>query len=163
MLGLARWISRNRRECDWMFIGHSGHELGFAGMHAYLRDEAPPRDRVKCWMLFGAAAAAFEWTQTAQGLKRLDQVDAHRRLYCSQNLLEITREAFHDLACVGPMTDKAGGAQRVLMDRNYSRMGLSLGNYFHHLKRDGPEMTSAALLEPLARASANALAKADSL
>lgn len=161
LLELARFVAARKRKCDWLFLGHSGHELGFAGMRAYLRDEPPPRDRVKCWMLFGAAVAAYEWQQGAGGLRRLDRVDARRRLYASQDLLSIARDAFQRIPCIGPLTDQAGGAQRLLIENSYSRMGLSLGNFFHHLKSDVPAMTSPALLEPLARASAMALTRAE--
>jgi hypothetical protein len=162
LLGLARFVAGRTRECDWIFLGHSGHELGFAGMRAYLRDEPPPRERVKCWMLFGAAVAAFEWQQGPEGLLRLDRVDARRRLYASEDLLSIARKTFAGIPCIGPLADQAGGAQRLLVENSYSRMGLSLGNFFHHLKSDGPQMTAPALLEPLARASAIALAMAES-
>ncbi len=162
LLGLGRFVAARTRKCDWLFLGHSGHELGFAGMRAYLRDEPPPRDRVKCWMLFGAAVAVFEWQQGPGGLTRLDHVDARRRLYASEDLLSIARDAFQQVPRIGPLADQAGGAQRLLIENSYSRMGLSLGNFFHHLKSDGPEMTSPALLEPLARASAIALTMAES-
>ena len=131
-------------------------------MRAYLRDEPPPRERVKCWMLFGAAVAAFEWQQGPEGLLRLDRVDARRRLYASEDLLGIARKTFAGIPCIGPLADQGAGAQRLLVENSYSRMGLSLSNFFHHLKSDGPEMTAPALLEPLARASAIALTIAES-
>lgn len=162
LLGLARSIAARERKCDWLFLGRSGHELGFAGMRAYMRDEPPARNRVKCWMLYGAAVAVWDWQETPQGPTRLDRVDARRRLYASSDLMDIARAAFRGLPCNGPVVDQAGGAQRVLLEHDYSRMGLSLGNSFHHLRSDGPEMTSAALLEPLARASAKALAMVES-
>ena len=46
----------------------------------------------------------------------------------------------------------------MLLERDYRGMGLLLGNFFHHVPSDGPEMTSASLLDPLALASARARA-----
>lgn len=156
-LGLARWASRRPSGASFLFVSTSGHELGGVGMKAFLKELAPPPERVLCWLHLGAGIATYSWEETATGLKRLQEPDSRRYLMTSRDLVPVLTDAFAGLSGLTPTVDRAVGEFEFMLKAGYRTFGIAAGHRFHHTPADSPEMTGPEILEPVGRALLNAL------
>ncbi|MEK6405990.1 MAG: hypothetical protein AABN34_03395 [Acidobacteriota bacterium] len=151
-LGLARWASRRPSGASFLFVSTSGHELGGVGMKAFLKELAPPPERVLCWLHLGAGIATYSWEETATGLKRLQEPDSRRYLMTSRDLVPVLTDAFAGLSGLTPTVDRAVGEFEFMLKAGYRTFGIAAGHRFHHTPADSPEMTGPEILEPVGRA-----------
>jgi len=156
-LGLARWASRRPSGASFLFVSTSGHELGGLGMRAFLKELAPPPERVLCWVHLGAGIATYSWEETPAGLKRLREPDSRRYLMTSRDLVPMLTTTFAGIPGLTPVVDRAVGEFELMMKAGYRIFGIAAGHRFHHTPADSPETTGADILEPVGRALVNSL------
>lgn len=156
-LGLARWASRRPSGASFVFVSTSGHELGGLGMKAFLKELAPPPERVLCWVHLGAGIATYSWEETATGLKRLREPDSRRYLMTSRDLVPLLTTTFAGLSGLTPTVDRAVGEFEFMLKAGYRTFGIAAGHRFHHTPADSPEMTGPEILEPVGRALINTI------
>jgi hypothetical protein len=156
-LGLARWAAARKANTSFLFVSTSGHELGGLGMKSFMEKEAPPPERVLCWLHLGAGIATWEWQETPQGLKKTNQVDPRRYLMCSSELAPTLTPLFADLPGLRPIIDRAVGEFELMKAKGYQAFGIAAGHRFHHVRGDRPENTAPELLEPVGAALVKAL------
>lgn len=140
-----------------MFVSTSGHELGGLGMKAFLKELAPPPERVLCWVHLGAGIATYSWEETATGLKRLREPDSRRYLMTSRDLVPLLTTTFAGLSGLTPTVDRAVGEFEFMLKAGYRTFGIAAGHRFHHTPADSPEMTGPEILEPVGRALINTI------
>ena len=141
-LGLARWASRRPSGPNFLFVSTSGHELGYLGMRAFLKELAPVPDRVLSWVHLGAGIATYPWEETANGLKRLQEPDSRRSLMTSPDLVPIVTSAFAGLPGLAPTTGRAVGEFELMLKAGYRIFGMAAAHQFHHTPADSPETVS---------------------
>jgi hypothetical protein len=151
-LGLARWASRRPSGASFLFVSTSGHELGGLGMRAFLKELAPPPDRVLCWIHLGAGIATYAWEETSTGPNRLQAPDSRRTLMSSPDLVPLLTTTFAGLTGLTPTVDRAVGEFEFLVKAGYRSFGIAAAHRFHHTPADSPEMTGPEILEPVGRA-----------
>lgn len=156
-LALARWAGRRQSRPSFLFVSTSAHELGAQGMRHFQEKAAPPVDRVMAWLHLGAGIAAYAWEETQSGLRKLRQADSRRYLMCSADMESLLASAFAGHAGLVPVVGRAVGEMEIIMKRGFRSFGIAAGHRFHHTPADSPEMTDAALLEPVAQSIVRAL------
>ena len=154
-LGLARWAGRRPAGASFLFVSTSGHEIGEIGMQAFLKDLAPPAQRVLCWIHLGAGIATYSWEETSSGLKRLPEPDSKRYLMTSRDLVPILTTSFAGLSGLTPTLERVVGEFEFILKGGYRAFGIAAGHRFHHTPADSPEMTGPEILEPVGKAVIN--------
>jgi hypothetical protein len=145
-LGLARWASRRSTGASFLFVSTSGHELGGLGMQAFLKELAPPPERVLCWIHLGAGIATYSWEETVTGLKRIREPDSNRFLMTSPDLVPLLTDTFAGIAGLTPTVNRAVGEFELMLKAGYRIFGIAAGHRFHHTPADSPEMTGPEIL-----------------
>lgn len=151
-LSLARWANRRPGGSTFLFVSSSGHELGALGMSAFLKELAPGRERVLCWIHLGAGIATYTWEDTGDGLKRTDEVDSRRYLMTTPDMVPMLTNTFASCAGLTPGVGRAVGEYELIMKAGYRGFGIAAAHRFHHTPADSPETTGPELLEPVGRA-----------
>jgi hypothetical protein len=158
-LAMARWVGR-RPETDlgFLFAATPGHELHGIGMSQFLEEEAPPPEKVRCWIHFGAGAASYAWQETPQGLVRLARPEVRYVMY-SEGLRPLLESAFQDIAAVNLVqSDSLPTAMSFVLRRGYRGFGVVSGHAFVHAPGDlARRVTGPELLEPMGQAFRRAL------
>ena len=126
-------------------------------MRAFLKELAPPAERVLCWVHLGAGIATYSWEETPAGLKRLREPDSRRYLMTSRDLVPMLTTTFAGIPGLTPVVDRAVGEFELMMKAGYRIFGIAAGHRFHHTPADSPETTGADILEPVGRALVNSL------
>lgn len=149
--GLATWLATFNTKYSLLFLGNSGHELGYAGIKYYIQDLAPPPEKVKLWLHLGAGLASYDWDTTTT--KQLTTIDPKRYLMYSQNLDIPVKEHFDESNKVFvPVKDIALGELKVVWEEGYPTfIGMAAGNWLFHAKDDLAESTGADILEVTAK------------
>jgi hypothetical protein len=156
----ARRASDRRISKTLVFVATAGHEIGHGGMEHFLRHAAPPPSEVKAWIHLGASNACHQWTQEGEGWRTDGSVDgAARRLVMSASMHAMVSQQFSHIDAVPFIADKdAIGELRDVKAAGYRDFfGMAGSHRFFHTPTDGPQTTSPAILEPVARAFASAL------
>jgi hypothetical protein len=159
-LALARHAAGRQCDTNLVFVATAGHEIGHGGMETFLRDGAPAPSAVKAWIHLGASNACHHWTQDGEGWHTDGSVDsASRRLVMSPSMQTTISEQFRQIDAVRFIADKeAIGELRDVKAAGYRDFfGMAGSHRFFHTPTDGPQTTSASILEPVARAFASAL------
>jgi hypothetical protein len=159
-LALARHAAGRQCHTNLVFVATAGHEIGHGGMASFLRDGAPPPSAVKAWIHLGASNACHQWTRDGNGWRTDGSVDsAARRLVMSPSMQTMISEPFRQVDAVRFIADKeAIGELRDVKAAGYRDFfGMAGSHRFFHTPTDGPQTTSPAILEPVARAFASAL------
>ncbi len=159
-LALARHASGRHGDTNLVFVATAGHEIGHGGMETFLRDGAPAPSAVKAWIHLGASNACHHWTPDGEGWHTDGSVDsASRRLVMSPSMQTMITEQFRQIDAVQFIADKeAIGELRDVKAAGYRDFfGMAGSHRFFHTPTDGPQTTSPAILEPVARAFASAL------
>ena len=153
-LGLAKWAATQASEYTFVFTANSGHEHAFKGAHEFLERDAPPVDKTKLWIHFGAGAATLEWKNTANGLIKQTNVDPNRRFFFSQAVKDAFEKSFKDVEAQKILANEnPGGELLYVAQKGYTRFaGVSYGHPFFHVKTDDENTTSPAILEITAKA-----------
>jgi acetyl esterase/lipase len=159
-LALAHWAAAQDSQTSFTFVANSAHELGYAGMVAYLDGPAPPAKDVLAWLHLGANAALLPEARPAAR-------DGKARLFTSRPDWEPPlAEVMGDVAELlrnsdrsrGTTLQQPNGELRLVLPKGYTGLNLAGGgNRWMHAPGDGPETTGPAVLEPVARALAAAL------
>jgi hypothetical protein len=163
-LALARHAARHASgrplRKTLVFVATAGHEIGHGGMESFLRHAAPPPSEVKAWIHLGASNACHQWTQDGEGWRTDGSVDgAARRLVMSPSMQAMVSQQFRQIDAVPFIAEKeAIGELREVKAAGYRDFfGMAGSHRFFHTPTDGPQTTSPAILEPVARAFASAL------
>jgi len=159
-LALARHAAAARADANFVFAATAGHEIGHGGMEAFLRAGAPPAAAVAAWIHLGACNACHRWRRDGEVWRTDGTVDASRRLLVvSPSLREPVEAAFDGVDAKLFVADEVGiGELREVKAAGYPAFfGVAGSHRFFHTPADGVETTSAAALEPVARAFARAL------
>jgi len=151
-LNLARWANRRPSGSSFLFVSSSGHELGALGMSAFLKELAPARERVLCWIHLGAGIATYTWEDSGDGLKRTDAVDPKRYLMTTADLVPMLTTAFAGCPGLTPGVGRAVGEYELILKAGYRAYGIAAAHRFHHTPADSPETTGPEILEPVGRA-----------
>jgi len=153
-LALAKWAATQSSDYTFVFTANSGHEHAFKGAHEFLERNAPPIDKTKLWIHFGAGAATLEWKNTANGLVKQANVDPNRRFFFSDAVKGSFEKSFKDIEAQKILANENPGGELVYVaQKGYTRFaGVSYGHPFFHVKTDDENTTSPEILEVTAKA-----------
>jgi hypothetical protein len=162
-LALARTVAAEKLPVNFVFIATAGHEIGHGGMELFLKQGAPPPRDTLVWVHFGASNACYAWTEGPQGFVRGDSVDdALRAIVLSPSAKPLVGETFAAIKATRLVVEKqAVGELRDVHAAGYPNFfGMAGLHRFFHTPADGLRTTSPEILEPVARAFAEAVRKA---
>jgi hypothetical protein len=152
-LALAHWAAQGDSQTSFTFVANSAHELGYAGMVAYIDGPAPPAKDVLAWLHLGANVALLPEARPATR-------DGKARMFTSRPDWEpLLTEVMRDLPTIRVTGQtEPNGELRFVLPKGYTGLNLAGGgNRWMHAPGDGPETTGPSMLEPVARALAAAL------
>jgi acetyl esterase/lipase len=152
-LALAHWAAQGDSQTSFTFVANSAHELGYAGMVAYLDGPAPPAKDVLAWLHLGANVALLPEARPATR-------DGRARLFTSRpNWEPLLAEAMRDVPTVRVTGQtEPNGELRFVLPKGYTGLNLAGGgNRWMHSPGDGPETTGPSVLEPVAKTLATVL------
>jgi hypothetical protein len=161
-LALARTIAAEKLPGDFVFVATAGHEIGHGGMEVFLKRGAPSPQDTLAWVHFGASNACFAWTAGPQGFATERQVDdALRYLVSSPSAAALVGETFAAVKATHLVAEKqAVGELRDVQAAGYPNFfGMAGLHRFFHTPADDLGTTSPEILEPVARAFADAVRK----
>ena len=161
-LALARTIAAEKLSGDFVFVATAGHEIGHGGMEVFLKRGAPSPQDTLAWVHFGASNACFAWTAGPQGFATERQVDdALRYLVLSPSAATLVGETFVAIKATHLVAEKqAVGELRDVQAAGYPNFfGMAGLHRFFHTPADDLNTTGPEILEPVARAFADAVRK----
>ena len=162
-LALARTVAAEKLPGDFVFVATAGHEIGHGGMELFLKQGAPPPQDTLVWIHFGSSNACYAWTAGPQGFAREDRVDdAARSIVLSPSAGPLVGESFAAIKANRLVAEKqAVGELRDVHAAGYPNfLGMAGLHRFFHTPADDLRTTSPEILEPVARAFADAVRKA---
>jgi hypothetical protein len=162
-LALARTVAAEKLPADFIFVATAGHEIGHGGMELFLKQGAPPPQDTLAWVHFGASNACFAWTAGPEGFTTERKVDdALRFMVLSPSAAPLVDETFAAIKATHLVADKqAVGELRDVQAAGYRNfLGMAGLHRFFHTPADDLRTTSPEILEPVARAFADAVGKA---
>ncbi|MEO8320913.1 MAG: hypothetical protein ABJA75_10240 [Bradyrhizobium sp.] len=161
-LALARTVAAEKRPDDFVFVATAGHEIGHGGMELFLKQGAPPPRDTLAWVHLGASNACYAWSSGPQGFVREDKVDeALRAIVLSPSAQALVSETFADIKANRLVAEKqAVGELRDVHAAGYPNFfGMAGLHRFFHTPSDDLRTTNPEILEPVARAFADAVRK----
>ena len=162
-LALARIVAAEKLPGDFIFVATAGHEIGHGGMELFLKQGAPPPRDTLAWVHLGASNACYAWSAAPEGFTREDKVDdALRFLVLSPSAAPLVHETFAAIKATRLVAEKqAVGELRDVHAAGYPNFfGVAGLHRFFHTPADDLRTTSPEILEPVARAFADAVRKA---
>ena len=162
-LALARIVAAEKLPGNFVFVATAGHEIGHGGMELFLKQGAPQPQDTLVWVHLGASNACYAWTAGPQGFTREDGVDdALRFLVLSPSAVSLVGETFAAIKATRLVAEKqAVGELRDVHAAAYRNFfGMAGLHRFFHTPADDLRTTGPEILEPVARAFADALRKA---
>jgi hypothetical protein len=162
-LALARTVAAEKLPGDFVFVATAGHEIGHGGMELFLKQGAPPPQDTLVWVHFGSSNACYAWTAGPQGFVREDRVDdAVRSIVLSPSAGLLVGESFAAIKANRMIAEKqAVGELRDVHAAGYRNFfGVAGLHRFFHTPADDLRTTGPEILEPVARAFADAVRKA---
>lgn len=153
-LSLAKWAAAQKSKYTFVFTGNSGHEHAFTGAHEFLERNAPPVDKTRLWIHFGAGAATLEFKNAASGLVKQTNVDPKRRFFFNEPVQNSFNTAFSKINAVKVLANENPGGELIYVaKKGYKRFaGVSYAHPFFHVKTDDATTTSPEILEETANA-----------
>ncbi len=151
-LSVADWVARNTSKGSYVFVAHSGAEVGFRGRKDFVDTLAPPPGQSVCWVELGGCTATWRWQISDLGLIRDASHGGVENLVVSQDLMPHVRSAFSSLPGVRPRSHSAAGEIRDIFQTGYPAVGLYGANYYTHAIGDDPKNTHPELLSGVAAA-----------
>jgi len=161
-LALARTVAAEKLPGDFVFVATAGHEIGHGGMELFLKQGAPAPQDTLVWVHFGSSNACYAWTAGPQGFSRQDKVDAAlRSIVLSPSAAPLVGESFATIEAPRLVAEKqAVGELRDVHAAGYRNFfGMAGLHRFFHTPADDIGTTSPEILEPVARAFADAVRK----
>jgi len=161
-LALARTIAAEKLPGDFVLVATAGHEIGHGGMEVFLKRGAPLPQDTLAWVHFGASNACFAWTKGPEGFATERQLDdALRYLVFSPSAAPLVSESFAAIKATHLVAEKqAVGELRDVQAAGYPNFfGMAGLHRFFHTPADDLGTTSPEILEPVARAFADAVRK----
>ena len=161
-LALARTVAAEKLPGDFVFVATAGHEIGHGGMELFLKQGAPPPQDTLAWVHFGASNACYAWTAGPSGFTRQDKVDgALRAIVLSPSAAPLVGETFAAIEATRFVAEtQAVGELRDVHAAGYRNFfGMAGLHRFFHTPADDIGTTSPEILEPVARAFADAVRK----
>jgi hypothetical protein len=161
-LALARTIATEKLPGDFVFVATAGHEIGHGGMEVFLKQGAPSPQDTLAWVHLGASNACFAWTSGPEGFATEAQVDdALRYLVLSPSAAPLVGETFAAIKATRLVAEKkAVGELRDVQAAGYPNFfGMAGLHRFFHTPADDLRTTGPEILEPVARAFADAVRK----
>jgi len=158
-LALARTVAAEKWPADFVFIATAGHEIGHGGMELFLKDGAPrPKDTL-AWVHFGSSNACYGFGEGPQGVVRTGTPDAARVLVLSKSAVALAGETLGAIKATPVVAEKqAVGELRDVHAAGYPNfLGLAGHHRFFHTPGDDVSSTGPEILEPVARAFADAV------
>lgn len=154
-LGLARWLAA-ATDHNLTVVAASGHEFDGYGAHRFIETLAPRPAETKLWLAIGANVAAYDFALQDGRIARQPGPQAGRILACSETLMPLAARAFAGQPGYATPLDvdnrKPPGELAAFQARGYSPLiGLVALHPLHHTRRDLPDVTDGAMLEPVAR------------
>jgi hypothetical protein len=154
-LGLARWLAE-ATDHNLTVVASSGHEFDGYGAHLFTETLAPKPADTKLWLAIGANVAAYDFALRDGRIVRQPGPQAGRILACSEALMSVAPQAFAGQPGYATPLDvdkrKPPGELAAFQARGYSPLiGLVALHPLHHTRRDLPDVTDGAMLEPVAR------------
>jgi hypothetical protein len=147
-VALAHWAAKRETECSYTFVANSAHELGYAGMTAFLENHAPDPKTVVCWLHLGANVALLPEARPADGARP-------SRLFTTNPAWEpLLTPLLRDV----PWVRVSGGREptgelALVVPKGYTALNLAGGgNRWMHSPQDRAETTGPDVLQPLALA-----------
>jgi hypothetical protein len=162
-LALARTVAAEKLPGDFVFVATAGHEIGHGGMELFLKQGAPPPQDTLVWVHFGASNACFAWTAGSEGFTTEHNVDdALRFVVFGPSAGPLVGETFAAIEATRLVAEKqAVGELRDVQAAGYRNfLGMAGLHRFFHTPADDLSTTSPEILEPVARAFADAVRKA---
>jgi hypothetical protein len=162
-LALARTVAAEKLPGNFVFVATAGHEIGHGGMELFLGDGAPPPQDTLAWVHLGASNACYAWTAGPDGFRKEDRADdALRFLVLSPSAVPLANESFAAIKATHLVAEKqAVGELRDVQGAGYRNfLGMAGLHRFFHTPADDLRTTGAEILEPVARAFADAVRKA---
>jgi hypothetical protein len=158
-LALARTAAAEKWPAHFVFIATAGHEIGHGGMELFLKNGAPSPKDTLAWVHFGSSNACYGWTEGPQGLERTREPDAARVLVSSRSAVALIDETFGAVKATRMVAEKqAVGELRDVHAAGYPNfLGLAGHHRFFHTPADDVSSTGPEILEPVARAFADAV------
>jgi hypothetical protein len=161
-LALARTVAAEKLPGNFIFIATAGHEIGHGGMELFLKQGAPSPQDTLAWVHFGASNACYAWSAGPQGFTREDRVDdALRFMVLSPSAVPLVAESFAAIKATRLVAEKqAVGELRDVQAAGYRNfLGVAGLHRFFHTPADDISTTGPEILEPVARAFADAVQK----
>ena len=152
-LGLAEWVASREAASgfNWLFVANSGHELSFAGAH-HSMELAPAPPDVRAWLHLGASIGARKWTEGGDALEPLEQAHEFNQFFHTPQLEPTAVAVFSTIPDleVLPVAElqRAHSELGEILHVGYPAAGFVGPHRFFHTRKDTPEVTSPALLEP---------------
>jgi hypothetical protein len=162
-LALARTVAAEKLPGNFVFVATAGHEIGHGGMELFLKQGAPAPLDTLVWVHFGASNACFAWTAGPEGFTTERKVDdALRFMVLSPSAAPLVDETFAAIKAKHLVAEKqAVGELRDVQAAGYRNFfGMAGLHRFFHTPADDLRTTSPEILEPVARAFADAVGKA---
>src|SRR6266700_3128316 len=162
-LALGRTIATEKWPGDFVFVATGGHEIGHGGMEGFLKGGAPSPQDTLAWVHFGASNACFAWSKGLDGFATERQVDdALRYVVLSPSAVPLVGETFATIKATRLVAEKqAVGELRDVQAAGYRNFfGMAGLHRFFHTPADDLRTTGPEILEPVARAFADAVRKA---
>jgi hypothetical protein len=162
-LALARMVAAEKLPGNFVFVATAGHEIGHGGMELFLKQGAPPPQDTLVWVHLGASNACYAWTAGPEGFVRENEADdALRFLVLSPSAGPLVRETFATIKATRLVAEKqAVGELRDVHGAGYRNfLGIAGLHRFFHTPADDLRTTGPEILEPVARAFADAVRKA---
>ena len=148
-LALAKWASTFDSGPSWLFIGNSGHEFNFLGMHHYLEQNGPPPPtQTICWLHIGANVLVYQWERKDGRLVKDGPAQRFAVHGVDQEFESVLKPALGGLPNIRFISRPVGELENVKAD-GYSGFGLVASNFFFHNPGDSAESTGPELLEPV--------------
>jgi hypothetical protein len=160
-LALARTVAAEKLPGDFVFVATAGHEIGHGGMEVFLQHGAPPPQDTLAWVHFGSSNACYAFTDGAEELVRTAQPDDERYIVLSPSAIGIVDETFAAIKAKKLVAQKqAVGELRDVHAAGYANfLGMAGLHRFFHTPADDLNSTGPDILEPVARAFADAVRK----
>ena len=161
-LALARTVAAEKLPGDFFFVATAGHEIGHGGMELFLRKGAPPPRDTLVWVHLGASNACYGWSAGPEGFTREDKVDdALRFMVFSPSAGPLVGETFAAIKATRLVAEKqAVGELRDVHAAGFPNfLGMAGLHRFFHTPADDLRTTGPEILEPVARAFADAVRK----
>lgn len=165
-LALAESIGKRKPTgVSYLFVGTSGHELGYRGQEVFMETLNPKPEGMKMWLHLGASIGT--WSSMAEHPAKYDLPGIAptelKNLLSAPQFVPILEKNFADVFGYKPNAGRLDGELLRLIKEGYPTFGLwGFLNSFH-TRGDTPDNTAPELLEPIAKAVIQSVADIENM